>query len=268
MLRINVLSIIIVNYNTEKLLKDCIESIYSETIKTNFEIIVVDNNSKDNSCEMVGSNFPEVVLIKSPENSGFASANNKGIEKALGNVILLLNSDTVIYKNGIDKAYEYLVKSSDIDVLGPMIYNIDETDNHIIENSYGSFVSIFSIVKNKFFFIKEDYSKSKYVNWITGAFFLIKKSVIDNVGMMDGSIFLYYEDVEWCYRVNRAGLKIFYYAEPCVIHLKGMSTKNINRRLLRWKSIEYVLRKNMSFGNFFTWCFYKLVLSVYRKEKK
>ncbi len=262
------LSIIIVNYNTEELLKNCIESIYSETTKISFEIIVVDNNSKDNSCEMVGSNFPEVILIKNPDNAGFASANNRGMEKALGDVILLLNSDTVIYKNGIDRAYEYLVKSYDIDVLGPMIYNIDEADNHLIESSYGSFVSLFSIVRNKLFFIKEDYSKSKYVNWVTGAFFMLKKSVIDNIGMMDEGIFLYYEDVEWCYRVKKAGLKVFYYAEPSVIHLKGMSTKNTNCRLLRWKSIEYVLRKNMSFGNFFTWCFYKLVLIIYGKGKK
>jgi len=257
------LSIIIVNYNTEELLKSCIESVYSNTERTDFEIIVVDNNSQDKSCEMIKRDFPKVLLIQNNENLGFARANNIGMKRASGDVVLLLNSDTSVYKNGIDRAYDYLTKDNEIDVLGPKIFNIDESGNYIIESSYGSFVSLISVLKNKLFFIKNDYSKSKYVNWVTGAFIMLKKKVIETVGMMDENIFLYYEDVEWCYRINKMGFKVFYYAKPCVIHLKGRSAKNLNRRLLRWKSVEYVLRKNMNFGNFFTWVFYKVILILY-----
>lgn len=242
------LSVIIVNWNTKKLLEDCLSSIYKFTKNVNFEVIVVDNASMDGSQDMLKKKFPQVKLIPNKENLGFAKANNQGIKIAQGKYLQLLNSDTYLIENSFKKLVEKAESIDNLGALGPLVLNEDRS----IQQSVGFFPHLPQIFLWMSFiddlpggpvlkpyhvdhdsFYKQSLSSNKNqreVDWVTGAAILVPKSVINKVGPLDQSIFMYGEDVEWCYRIKAAGFKVYFSPVAKIVHIGGGSMKKIRTR--------------------------------------
>ena len=226
------LSIIIVNYKSAQLICDCVQSIYAQNSVINFEIIVVDNNSNDVSKEKILSFFPEVIWIEMNYNSGFARANNEGIIKSQGNVVLLLNSDTIIENNAIEKCVIQFTDSPYV-ACGVQLLNPDGTPqvsgnfatkgglNYLLPLPFlGSILKFFAGLAG----VKKpnvpDASGIVEVDWINGAFLMVKKNAIQKAGLLDEDFFLYAEEAEWCSRLKKVG-KLCIYGDINVIHLQG-----------------------------------------------
>ncbi len=226
-------SVIVVNWNTKDLIKDCLDSmINDEWLMTNGEVIVVDNNSSDNSVEFVrkfkvqNSKF-KIILIENKDNLGFAKANNQGIEAAKGEYVLLLNSDTIIKDKAISETAKWLDEHEDVDVVGCKLLNPDGSD----QSSVGQFPKLFNVFKMLFLdFVTGGWSmtspnQTKPVDWVMGAFFMARRKCFQEVGGLDENIFMYMEEVEWCYRAKKNGKRIYFYPKVEIIHLKGGSSK-------------------------------------------
>jgi len=228
------LSIIIVNYKTPELVMDCLRAVYKETQSISFEVLVVDNASEDDSRDKVLDGYPSVRWIQMPYNAGFARANNKGIRQARGRVLLLLNSDTLIEDKAIQNCYE-LFTASDYVACGVQLLNFDRTPqisgnyfmkgglNYLLPLPYlGNMVKkagqLFKVDKPNV----PDASSLVEVDWINGAFLMVKKKAVEIAGVLDEDFFLYAEEAEWCSRLRRHG-KIAVYGQFHVVHLQGAS---------------------------------------------
>ncbi|MBI6873603.1 glycosyltransferase family 2 protein [Clostridium aciditolerans] len=231
------LSIIIVNYNTKELLKQTIQSVIDTTKNIDYEIIVSDNNSTDGSIEMVEEYFPQVNLIKNKDNLGFPKGNNVAIKKSIGRYVLLLNSDTVVIDNCLEKCIKYMNSHKNIGVLGCRVVLKDGQLDHACKRGFPTpESSLFYMLKlyklfpdSKKFgqytlsYLHED--EINEVDSLTGAFMMLRKETIDEVGLLDEEFFMYGEDIDWCYRIKEAGWKVMYYPEAKIIHYKGASSK-------------------------------------------
>lgn len=234
------LTIIIVNFRSPGLIIDCLRSVYEqpESSLLAFEVIVVDNNSNDNSKELILGNFPHVHWIQMNANSGFARANNEGIREAKGNVILLLNPDTINLNNAIGKCFESF-SNDDYMACGIQLLNPDRSPqisgsyfikgglNQLMALPYlGRFIrGLGYAVKVK----KTSLTEAKGVvdvDWINGAFLMVKKEAIEKAGLMDEDFFLYFEEIEWCSRVQKIG-RMCIYGDLNVVHLQGTTTNEV-----------------------------------------
>ena len=250
------LSVIVVNWNTKKLLEDCLRSIFKFTKDVTFEVIVVDNGSKDGSQAIVKKKFPQVKLIPNKDNRGFAKANNQGIKTAKGKYILLLNSDTYLIENSFKKLVKKADEVDDLGVLGPLLLNEDRS----IQQSVGFFPDLPQIfwwmtfvddlpggTVLKPYHVDHDYFyKSEHeVDWVTGAAFLIPKKVVDEIGLLDEKIFMYGEDFEWCFRIKTAGVKVYFSPVAKIVHLGGGSVNKIrtNAFVGEFRGLEYFYKK-------------------------
>lgn len=232
------LTIIIVSFNTKELLKRCLISIYREIEREKsirFEVIVVDNASTDGSYEMIQQKFPDVHGIKNSKNVGFSKANNQAMNTAAGTCILLLNSDTEVEKGSLKKLYSPLLQNRSIGVTGGKLLNTDGS----IQQSTGFTPTLFRVLMWMFFmddlpwiqrFIhpyhvtdQALYTSSRFVDWVSGACFCIRREVLETVGGFDEHIFMYAEEVEWCYRIKMTGLEVLYISEATLYHNKGGS---------------------------------------------
>jgi GT2 family glycosyltransferase len=226
------LSIIIINYKCGQLIIDCIQSIIDQNATFNYEIIIVDNNSNDNSKEILIGLFPGIRWIEMNYNSGFARANNEGIRNAKGEGILLLNPDTIVENNAIEKCY-YSFCHSNYVACGVQLLNVDRTPqisgnyamkgglNYLLPLPFtGSvlkfFASIFKVKKPNV----PNADGIVEVDWINGAFLMAKRQAIDKAGLMDEDFFLYAEEAEWCSRLKRIG-KLCIYGDINIIHMQG-----------------------------------------------
>lgn len=226
-------SVIIVNYKTPQLLLDCLQTIYAGDT-TGLEVIVVDNDSKDNSEELILNAYPSVHWIQMGYNSGFARANNEGIRQSEGKVVLLLNSDTLNEGDAIAVCYNRFVKS-DYVAAGVQLLNRDRSPqisgnffmkgglNHLMALPYlGRFIRWVGLqMKVKKTNVGEAKSLVE-VDWINGAFLMVKKSAISVAGLLDEDFFLYSEEIEWCSRLRKQGM-LCVYGDLHVIHLEGSS---------------------------------------------
>lgn len=233
-------SIIIVAWNVRNFLHDCLESIYEETKGIEFEVIYVDNASKDGSVEMVEKNFPKVKTIQNTRNKGFAVANNQAIEEAKGRYVLLLNSDTVILDDAIAKTIEFADAHPEAAVVGCKVLNPDKTLqptcfmfpsilNMLLSASY-----LYKLFPKSRFFGRErmtwwDRSDAREVDVVTGCYILIRKKAIEKVGIMDERFFIYTDETDWCYRFKKNGWKVLFVPEPEIIHYGGQTTKQMMR---------------------------------------
>lgn len=267
-----VLSVIIINWNTKKLLEDCLSSIYKFTKGVSFEVIVVDNGSVDGSPAMVKNKFAQVKLIPNKDNLGFTKANNQGIKIAKGKYILLLNSDTYLIENSFEKlvkkarelesfrgstSREVEPQEKSLGAIGPLLFD----QNHKIQQSVGFFPHLPQIffwmtfiddlpggTFLKPFHVDHDsfYKKDQQVDWVTGAAILVPRSVIDKVGPLDEEIFMYGEEVDWCYRIKKAGFEVNFTSDTKIIHIgRGSAQKATSGAIVgEYKGINYFYAKH------------------------
>ena len=233
------LSVIIVNYKTPSHLKQCIKSIQKNESKLDYEIIVVDNNSQDETVKMIEDDFMynyknekinNVELIANKKNLGFPKAVNQGIKKSKGKYILLLNPDITILETSLEQMIDYMKKNPQIAVLGPKLINPNGSIQH---SCFSRFTSPQIVLYRRTLFGKKgrgkkivddftmeswDHSIEKDVAWILGSCMLVNKKAIEKVGLMDKRFFMYMEDVDWCRRFWKAGYKIHYYPQIKMVH--------------------------------------------------
>jgi len=232
------LSIIIVNWNHKDLLKDCLDSIFKTHKENQFEIIVVDNHSADDSAAFIKEKYPEIVLIENHENLGFARANNQAIKIARGEYFLLLNNDTLIRNTHcFDRMLNYMEANREVGVLGCKLLYPDGT----IQSEGESFPSVWKTFKTQILFVKTlqritegglTNRTFKQVDYVCGACLMTRKTLFDEVGLLKEKYFMYGEDVEFCYRVKRTGNIIGVLVNENIIHLHSKSTeKNLTEML-------------------------------------
>ncbi len=218
------LSIIIVNYNGKHFFKDCLESIKKCCSSNSYEIIVVDNNSRDGSQEFIRLNYPEVRLFAEKENLGFGKANNLGVKKAKGKNILLLNNDTILLKD-ITPIFEEL-KKSDIGAVGVKMLN----GNREYTPSVGKFPRPLDLLKlsnlneKRKEFLTGSFKKKRYkVDWVSGSFMMLKREDWNLINGFDEDFFMYVEDVDLCKRISNLGKKIIFLSDITYIHFVGFN---------------------------------------------
>jgi GT2 family glycosyltransferase len=224
------LSIIIVSWKVKDLLKNCLTSIFKETAKIKFEVIVIDNGSVDETVEMVAGDFPQVKIISNLRNRGFAKANNQGIKQAQGRYILLLNPDTIIINQALDKIVEFMDKHQQAGIIGCKLLNPDYSTQPSVRK-FPVFVDhlIMMFKLHHLFTLKRylitdfDYNKESEVEQVMGAFFLINKEVIKKIGLLDEGYYIWFEEVDYCFRAKQAGFSVIYTPMSQIIHLGGQS---------------------------------------------
>ncbi len=216
------LSIIIVNWNTSRLLQQCLNSIYSARIRVAFEVIVVDNGSSDGSLSLIAEHFPAVIIIKNDRNLGFARANNQGISVGMGRYFMLLNTDTIVLPGAVDALIQIADRHPELGVVGPKLLNMNNT----IQKSWASFPSFLSELVGKNFRIRHPVANSPHayeVDWIMGACMLVRSATIEEVGKLDEDYFFYSEEIDWCFRIKKKNWKIWYISNAEIYHIGGGS---------------------------------------------
>jgi GT2 family glycosyltransferase len=215
------------------MLYDCIKSIYDSKISFDYEIIVVDNASADDSVVKTKEAFPSVKYIENTGNLGFAKANNQGINLSKAKYVLIQNPDTIVIDSAIDNLVEYAEKNKDVGILGAKLLNSDGSLQYSIKR-FPSVISQFfealflhkmisklSAYLGEVIYDNNAYTRTKNVDWITGAIMLVREEAIESVGSFDESFFLYAEEVDWCYRMKKAGWQVIYYPKASFIHHMG-----------------------------------------------
>jgi len=250
-------SFIIVNWNVRELLEKCLLSIEKFSSHFNFEIIVVDNASMDGSVAMMRERFSQINLIANTKNLGFAAGVNQGIKQARGEYVILLNPDVEIKESTLENLLEEFKNCADSGIVGGKIKNEDES----IQPSVRAFPDVLSQVlislKLKHIFNSRaigryltqnfDYEKRQEVDQVMGAFFAIRRKVIEQIGMMDERFFLWFEEVDFCKRAKDAGWKVIYTPKSEVLHLGGKSFGQISstaRQRIFNKSLRYYMLKH------------------------
>lgn len=219
------LSIIIVNYNGEHYLENCLKSIEKYCDAINFEIVIVDNNSSDNSVDVLKEKYPKITLIESKENLGFAGGNNLAVKRSKGKNILLLNNDTVLLED-IKPALATLGQR-DVGVVG--IKMLD--GNKKYTPSVGRFPTVLKLLKFSFLeekrpaFITGNFLENTIeVDWVTGAFLLTKRELWDNVNGLDETYFMYVEDVDFCKKISKLNKKVLFLSNLSYVHYVGFNS--------------------------------------------
>lgn len=252
------LSIIIVNYNVKYFLEQCLCSVL-EALKTiDGEIIVADNNSNDGSRDFFCDKFPGIQFIWSEENEGFAKANNRALKMASGDYILFLNPDTIVPEDCFEKCISFIRKHNDNIALG--IKMLDGSGKFLKESKRAFPSPLTSLYKLSGFTRLFPHSrtfaryhlgylnknKNHEVDVLAGAFMMVPKKILNSVGSFDEDFFMYGEDVDLSYRIQKAGYKNFYFAESCIIHFKGESTKkgSLNYVRMFYKAMSIFVQKH------------------------
>jgi GT2 family glycosyltransferase len=246
-------SIIIVNYNTSNLLKDCLYSVMEKTQLIEYEIIIVDNNSSDDSVTMLTQQFPNVILVKSEINLGFGKANNQGYLYAKGKYLFLLNTDTLLINNAIKILFDFMEdpKNTNTGSCGGNLYTKDLKPNYSYSTKYPSLFNIITYRSQiSFLFKKEDnFNNSpicKEVAIIIGADLFIKKQVFEELKGFDPAYFMYIEDGDLAYRVKKLGYKNISVPAAKIIHLQGKSSTTGMKLKMEYDGYLIYFKKNNS----------------------
>ncbi len=223
-------SIIIVNYNTCQLLKDCLTSVYEHTKKITFEILVVDNASSDNSVAMVREKFPHVILISIQENLGFGKANNLAVEKASGDYLFFLNSDTRLLNNAVYLLEEFLKNNPDAGICGGNLTDLNghpvHSFNPFLPGPWDDLFRFFPWLFRLKYGCSWEYNHRGQVmpvGYITGADLFISKEMFLDVKGFDPAYFMYYEEADLSYCVKKKGFTIYSLPQVTIMHVKGAS---------------------------------------------
>jgi len=232
------LSIVIVSYNTLEMTRDCIKSVYANIEGLNVQVIVVDNDSVDGSVAMIEEEFPFVELIVNTDNVGFAVANNQGFDIAKSEMVLLLNSDTIVLKDVLENSVDYMLANSDVGGLGCRVLNTDFTMQPTC-SGYPTLARLFFLtigldrLKNiKFFdgYLLRSWKRDteRDVDVISGCYLLTRKKVLEDVGGLDEDFFFFGEETDWCLRMRKFGWVLKFSPIGEIIHHGGGSVKKLN----------------------------------------
>ena len=234
------LSIIITSYKNPSLLKLCVEAIKKNIRGVNYEIIVVDGETEEETYDLIREEFPDLNFLPNEKNVGFSGLVNQGLEKARGDFFFIINSDIIIKKEGISRMMEFMKKNPDIGLAGPKLINFDNSIQQSIFRFYKpttviyrrTFLKKFSFAKKHLSrFLMEDekrYDKVLDVDWIMGSAMMVSRQSVDKVGKMDDGFFMYFEDVDWCWRFWENKLRVIYYPMVEVYHYHGKQSANQN----------------------------------------
>lgn len=257
------LSIIIVNYNVEHFLEQALISVYKALNGIEAEVIVVDNNSVDHSLTMLAEKFPQVRVMANKENVGFAKANNQAIRESTGEYVLLLNPDTVVEEDTFEKCLAFMDETPDAGGLGVKMVNgqgefLPESKRGIPLPSV-AFYKLFGLSKlfphsRKFGTYHLTYLSNDEIHSVevlSGAFMLLRRSVLDKIGLLDEDYFMYGEDIDLSYRILKGGYKNYYFPKTRIIHYKGESTKkgSLNYVHVFYKAMQIFASKHFSKNN-------------------
>lgn len=234
------LSIIIVNYNGLKYIKDCFNSLHKNLTNISYEIIVIDNKSTDKSCDYIIENYPEIVLIQSEENFGFGKGNNVAVKKAKGKYLLLINNDTIVLDN-LSPIIKFFEKDEKLGVVG--INMVDANKKYI--PAFGNFPNIRNMFQFKEIFntsqkLKKGFDKEIYeVDWLTGSFLFLTTRLYREINGFDEDYFMYVEDVDFCKRIADKGYKRIFLSQFKYIHFVGFNNSK-NHLLIKGCEIYIV----------------------------
>ena len=270
------LSVVIVNYNVQYFLEQCLKSVFKSGEGLKMEVFVVDNNSVDGSVEMVRKKFPKVNLIANRENQGFSKANNQAIKASKGRYVLLLNPDTVVEDDTLPKVVSFMNEHPDAGGLG--VKMLDGQGRFLPESKRGlptpsvAFYKIFGLSKlfprsrifGKYHLGYLDNEQVHQVEVLSGAFMLLRREALEKTGYLDEDFFMYGEDIDLSYRITRAGYKNYYYPGTRIIHYKGESTKksSINYVFVFYNAMIIFARKHFTQSNARLFSFF-INLAVY-----
>ncbi|MHC4600149.1 MAG: glycosyltransferase family 2 protein [Planctomycetota bacterium] len=217
------LSILIVSYNTQNLLRESLGSVYAGKNGSDFEVLVVDNHSSDGSAEMVRNDFPQARLFANGENLGFARGVNQGVRESTGRYVLILNADAVLPENGIEDLLAFADKEFENRRTGIVGVRLKNTDGSL-QYSKGRFPTLMGTLTDAFRPRQHrkrtltGYDVVSETDWVTGAAFLVRREVLDELQLLDENFFLYYEDVDLCLRARERGWRVVYYPGYEVTH--------------------------------------------------
>ena len=225
------LSVVILNYNVRYFLEQCLLSVQQATSKLDAEIIVIDNASADDSCQMVKERFPQVTLIENTDNVGFSKANNQAVAIAKGEYLCILNPDTAVPHHAFEQCLAFADAHPDMGGLG--IHYMDGTGNFLPESKRNlptpgrSLMKLLGFTKGKYGYYAKHLSPTETgkVAILAGAFLFVKKSVYDAVGGFDEDYFMYGEDIDLSYKFTKAGYQNYYKGDLKFLHYKGESTQ-------------------------------------------
>lgn len=237
------LSITICSWNTVDDLRACLASLSRIRDEANFEVIVVDNNSADESPDMVEKEFPWVRQFRLLQNLGFTGGQNYAMERRLGRHAFMLNSDTIVHPGAIRRMMEFIEANPDVGMLGPRLLNPDDTLQFSCRRFPNPVAALFRntpigklFPKNRFTrdYLMQDWSHDaiRDVDWVSGAALLATEECINRIGLLDPEYFMFCEDVDWCWRCHEAGLRVVYFPDSIITHAIGRSTDKAPNRMI------------------------------------
>ncbi len=254
------LSIIIVNYNVKEFLQNLLHSIIKSAEGISYEIIIVDNASNDGSVEFIGEKFPQINLIANSTNLGFGKANNQALALAKGKYLLLLNPDTLLREDTLQKMINFFETTPDAGIAGCKILNPDGTLQLACRRSFpGPWTSFCKVTGLSSLFSRSrifarynltylDENQTYEVDAISGSFMMIRKEVYEKIGGFDEQFFMYGEDLDLCYRIQKSGYKVYYVHTTQIIHYKGESTKrsSLDETKIFYEAMNLFVKKHLS----------------------
>ena len=248
------LSIVIVNYNVKHYLEQCLDSVFRAIDGLEAEVFVVDNHSRDGSVEYLRKRFPQVILIDSSHNLGFARANNMAIRQSCGEYVLLLNPDTFVGEGSIRTVLQLMDSKPQAGGAGAMMFNDDGTkameSRRALPTPYVSFLKMLG--HSKRYYMKHlSWEQPERIDVMSGAFCMLRREALDKVGLLDEDFFMYGEDIDLSYRIMRGGYENWYVPAP-IVHYKGESTQKSSFRYVHvfYQAMLIFFRKHYSHLSF------------------
>ena len=282
------MSIVLVCWNNKAYLDPCLKSLYEGGLKSSFDVIVVDNGSTDGSQQMLAEKYPDVMLIQNEGNVGLGKASNQGIEATKGRYVLLLNNDTLVNGFALDVLVEYLDANPEAGAVAGKLLNPD--------GSFQSGFAPFSTLLEEFLIVTHigevlwpgypshgDSNEIKETGWMSSACLLIRRATLDQIGLLDESYFIYGDEADLQYRLNKAGWKVVFLPSSTIIHFGGRSMDRWKRRKMVYRGKMLFYKKNygflstlflrimffvMSFLKLLVWCVGFIVPSRNEQAKK
>jgi GT2 family glycosyltransferase len=279
------LSIIILNYNTKDLLHRCLQSVFNSITSFELEVIVADNGSTDGSVEMVRLQFPKTKIVENGGNLGFAGGNNPAMKISAGRYVLLLNSDTEVRPDTFEQCIKYLETHKDVGILGCKVLlpngKLHEASRRRFPDPANAFLRLFGFRKySNYNYQNVSIDQEMEVDSVVGAFMMVRRDVIEKIGFLDEEFFMYGEDLDYCWRVKKAGFKVVYFPGAEITHFLYGSSKMVKFRSVRWAHDamkifyrkHYAREHNFLFNQFVnlgisTRMYLVLIVNLFRKEK-